>query len=218
MMFSNQVIQGDCTQVLSTLPSDSVDLAVTDPPYFVRYKDRTGRTIANDDDPASVLGAFSELYRVLRRDTYCVSFYGWGQVDAFFAAWRRAGFYALGHLVWQKNYASSCRFLKAHHEQAYLLAKGRPRPPASPLEDVRSWEYSGNRVHPTEKAVSIPTPLIRSFSAPGELVIDPFAGSGSVLVGAALCGRRYLGIELEAKYCTLARRRLQGVRRQADVA
>ena len=44
----NQVIHGDCTQVLQALPSNSVDLVVTDPPYFVRYRDRLGRTIAND--------------------------------------------------------------------------------------------------------------------------------------------------------------------------
>jgi len=46
-----------------------MDLVVTDPPYFVRYKDRAGRSIANDGDPGSVLGAFDELFRVLRPAT-----------------------------------------------------------------------------------------------------------------------------------------------------
>ena len=88
----NQVLHGDCTRVLRTLPNEVVDLVVTDPPYGVRYQDGLGRTIANDDDPSRVLGAFSELYRVLKPNSVCVSFYGWGQVDAFFRAWRQAGF------------------------------------------------------------------------------------------------------------------------------
>lgn len=208
-----QVLQGDCAKALQNLPSECVDLVVTDPPYFVRYKDRNGRTIANDANPDSVLGAFTDLYRVLKPNTLCISFYGWKRIDAFYRAWMKAGFHAVGHLVWHKSYSSSRGFLQARHEQAYLLAKGHPTKPAEPIEDVRPWEYTGNSVHPTEKAVSILKPLIESFSPFGGLVLDPFAGSGSTLVAAALAGRRYLGIELEAKYCQLARRRLAGVAR-----
>jgi site-specific DNA-methyltransferase (adenine-specific) len=81
---------------------------------------------------------------------------------------------------------------------------------------VQPWEYSGNRLHPTEKAVSILTPLIESFSQPGDFVLDPFAGSGSTLVAAALTGRNAIGIELEEKYCTAARKRLTGATRFAS--
>jgi len=96
----------------------------------------------------------------------------------------KADFHAVGHLVWHKNYASSRGFLPARHEQAYLLAKGRPTQPVKPIEDVRPWEYTGNSVHPTEKAVSILKSLIESFSSCGGLVLDSFAGSGSTLVAA----------------------------------
>lgn len=209
----NRIFQGDCIEVLKTLPSGSVDFALTDPPYFVRYKDRDGRTIANDDRPESVLGAFTDLYRILKPNSFCVSFYGWSKVDAFLHAWRQAGFKAVGHIVWRKDYASNVGYLSAHHEQAYLLIKGNPAKPAKPLDDVQPWEYSGNKIHPTEKAVSVLTPLIECFSRPGDLVLDPFSGSGSTSVAAALLGRRYLGIELEEKYCTLARKRLSGVAR-----
>jgi site-specific DNA-methyltransferase (adenine-specific) len=78
---------------------------------------------------------------------------------------------------------------------------------------VQPWQYSGNRAHPTEKAVGILKPLIRAFSQRGDLVLDPFSGSGSTAVAAALTGRRYLAIELEARYCAVAKRRLQGVAR-----
>lgn len=210
MSLNNRVLEGDCTQILRTLPTESVDLVVTDPPYFVRYRDRTGRTIANDADPGSVIDAFTDVYRVLKSNTFCISFYGWNRVDAFVRAWRRAGFQMVGHLVWHKGYASSRGFLKARHEMAYLLAKGQPAKPDDPLDDVRPWKYTGNLRHPTEKDVSILQLLIESFSKPGALILDPFSGSGSTLEAAARAGRRYLGIELEPRYCELIRHRLAG--------
>lgn len=209
----NEVVQGDCARVLRRLPDEHVDLILTDPPYGVRYQDRLGRTVANDDDPGRILGAFTDLYRVLKPDSLCISFYGWGLVDEFFRAWRIAGFKPVGHIVWVKEYASRSRFLRYRHEQAYLLAKGRPPLPARPLDDIQPWVYSGNTDHPTQKAVRILTPLIEAFTQRGQLVLDPFAGSGSTLVAAAITGRRYLGIELEQKYCALARQRLASLER-----
>ena len=206
--YENSILQGDCTEVLKELPDESVDLAVTDPPYLVSYRDRNGRTIANDNDPAVISASFMELYRVLKPDTFCISFYSWSRIEAFFEAWKRARFRPVGQLIWKKNYASGVGFVKYCHEQACVLVKGRPARPIDPLSDVRPWEYTGNRSHPTEKAVSVIKPLIESFSRPGDLVVDPFSGSGSTAVAAAFAGRRYLGIELEAKYCSLARKRL----------
>jgi DNA modification methylase len=211
----NQIVHGDCVQILKTLPGQSVDLVVTDPPYLVNYRDRSGRTIKNDSSNAGILAAFSDAYRVLKPHSFCVSFYGWNRVDEFFGAWRRAGFRPVGHIVWQKDYASSSGFLQYQHEQAYLLIKGRPERPGKPIADVRPWAYSGNRTHPTEKAVSILKPLIEAFSKPGEIVLDPFSGSGSTAVAAALSGRRYIGIELEDRYCREARTRLAGAAKYA---
>jgi site-specific DNA-methyltransferase (adenine-specific) len=208
----NEVLQGDCTRVLRRLPDSFVDLVVTDPPYGVRYQDSIGRTIANDDDPSRILCAFTDLHRVLKPDSICISFYGWGQVDTFFRAWRRAGFRPAGHIVWVKDYASRTRYLHYRHEQAYVLAKGSPKMPEQPIDDIQPWVYSGNPDHPTQKAVQILTPLMEAFSQPGQLVLDPFAGSGSTLVAAAISGRRYLGIELEQGYCCVARERLARVR------
>lgn len=54
----NRIIHGDCNEVLATLSSESVDLVLTDPPYGVRDKDRSGRTVAGDDTLTGVLPAF----------------------------------------------------------------------------------------------------------------------------------------------------------------
>lgn len=99
--------------------------------------------------------------------------------------------------------------LAYQHEGAYLLAKGRPPVPADPTGDVIPSEYTGNRLHPTQKPVSILRPLVRSFCQAGGLVLDPFAGSGSTLVAAASRGRAHIGIELDPAMHATARARLR---------
>jgi site-specific DNA-methyltransferase (adenine-specific) len=84
--------------------------------------------------------------------------------------------------------------------------------PEQPIDDIQPSVYSGNPDHPTQKAVQILTLLIEAFSQPDQLVLDPFARSGSTLVAAAINGRRYLGVELEQSYCHVARERLARVR------
>jgi site-specific DNA-methyltransferase (adenine-specific) len=203
------IAHGDCVEVMREMPAASVDFILTDPPYLVRYCSRDGRVIQNDADDRWLKPAFAEAYRVLRPHRFCVCFYGWSKADKFIAAWRDAGFRLVGHLVFCKGYASTTRFLRYQHEQAYLLAKGDPRRPERPIPDVLELRYTGNRIHPTQKAVSALLPLIESFSAAGDLVLDPFCGSGSTLIAARRLSRRFIGIELDPTYHDLAARRIQ---------
>ena len=204
----NTVLEGDCIALMHTFPARSVDFVLTDPPYLVNYRDRAGRTVANDNDSAWLAPAFAEVARVLKDDSLCVSFYGWQATDQFMTAWRNAGLRPVGHLVFCKRYASSSRFTAAHHEAAYILAKGRPALPEAPLSDVIAFPYSGNRLHPTQKPIAALKPIIEAFTRPGELVMDPFAGSGSTLVAAQDTGRDFLGIEIDAAHVATAFARL----------
>ncbi len=72
--------------------------------------------------------------------------------------------------------------------------------------DVMDMPYSGNKLHPTQKHVPVLAQLIRSFSLPGDSVLDSFAGSGSTCAAALLTGRRYIGIELDGVYFAEAMR------------
>ncbi|MFT3791076.1 MAG: DNA methyltransferase [Rudaea sp.] len=204
----NRIVLGDCRTVLPTLAARSVDFVLTDPPYLVNYRDRTGRRIANDNDDAWLLPAFKAAFRVLRDDAFCVSFYAWNRVDRFLGAWRAAGFSVVGHVVFTKRYHSKARFLRYMHESAYLLAKGQPELPDEPLPDVLPWKYSGNRLHPTQKPVESLMPLIESFCPEGGIVLDPFCGSGSTCVAAHRTGREFMGIELDARHHRTAVARL----------
>ena len=209
---TNTITHGDCIQVMRQMPANSVDFILTDPPYLVNYRDRDGRTIQNDANAEWLKPAMREAYRVLKQDRVAIMFYGWTKVDVFFDAWKEAGFQPVGHLVFQKTYSSKSRFLRYHHEQAYLLAKGRPPLPKQPLADVIEMPYSGNKLHPTQKPVAALAPLVRSFSLPGELVFDPFAGSGSSCAAALLTARKYLGIEMDFEYFQQASARLERVK------
>ncbi len=205
---ANKVLHGDCISVMRSLPANSIDFILTDPPYLVRYQDRDGRSIRNDSNSDWLVPAFNECHRVLKQDSFMVSFYGWTQVDRFFSAWRGAGLRIVGHMVFRKQYTSKTRFLKYQHEQAYLLAKGSPALPEHPIPDVIDMPYSGNKLHPTQKPVAALKPLIEAFTQEHDLVLDPFSGSGSTLLAAKILHRNYLGIELDAQYHAAALKRL----------
>jgi adenine-specific DNA-methyltransferase len=208
-ILTNTILNADCLKALPMLPDGSVDFILTDPPYITRYRSRDGRRVPNDDNDTWLMPAFAEMYRVLADNSFCVSFYGWPMADRFMQAYRAAGFRFVGHLMFPKTYASSTRFLRYQHESAHLLAKGNPAAPQKPIGDVIAWDYTGNKLHPTQKPVLSLMPLVETFSAPEDTVLDPFAGSGSTLMAAKTLGRSYIGIELDAGYHAIARKRLQ---------
>jgi site-specific DNA-methyltransferase (adenine-specific) len=204
----DRIINGDCINVLAGLPPECIDLVVTDPPYLVNYRSRDGRSILNDRDDSWLKPAFAEIYRVMKPDSFCISFYGWNQVEKFMLAWKQVGLFPVGHIVFKKLYPSSRRFLRRYHESAYLLAKGYPVLPGSELPDVLHWQYSGNELHPNQKPVMAIRPLISSFSRQGDIVLDPFCGSGTTAVAAKETGRRFIGIEKDESYFKIAENRL----------
>jgi DNA modification methylase len=207
--YVDQVIHGDCLTIMQSMPNESVDLIITDPPYLVNYKPRDGRRCANDDNAYWLMPAFQELFRVLKPDRLCISFYGWPWIDRFMNAWKEVGFRPVSHLVWVKRHCSREGYTRSHHEVGFLLAKGRPSRPSNPISDVLPWEYTGNRLHPNQKPMVGIAPLVQSYSHPGDIVLDPFAGSGSTGRAARDCGRRYILIEKDWSQFLLARKNLE---------
>jgi site-specific DNA-methyltransferase (adenine-specific) len=210
--FINTIVNGDCIELMQQLPANSVDFVLTDPPYLVNYLDRSRRTIHNDSKPVWLKPAMAEAYRLLKNDRLMLCFYGWSRVHHFMNAWMDAGFRPAGHIVFVKRYTSKTRFVRYQHEQAYLLAKGNPSLPTRAISDVQSFEYTGNRFHPTQKPVSALSRIIQAFTLPGDLVLDSFCGSASTCAAALLSGRRFVGIELDADYFRLASARMERIK------
>jgi DNA modification methylase len=86
-----------------------------------------------------ILSAFSQVYRVLKPGSYCVSFYGWQHIEKLMTTWKLLGFYPVAHLVWPKRYPSKRGVVGYMHEQAFVLAKGYPPKPEIRLPDVLPW-------------------------------------------------------------------------------
>lgn len=195
---------------MARLKENTFDMVLTDPPYITNYRDRDGRTIKGDTSSEWLKPSMMEISRVLKPTGVLVSFYGWNQVEKFMIAWKSAGLRPIGHLVFCKDYPSKVGILKSQHECAYVLSASPDQVSCDePISDVRYWKYSGNQYHPTQKPVGILKRLIEAFTKPGDLILDPFMGSGSTLVAAKYTNRRSIGIEIDKRYYQVAKDRLQ---------
>src|SRR5512135_3074076 len=206
------IYRDDCRRILPLLPNGSIDFVLTDPPYLMKHVGRWDgerKTIVGDDDPSWLVPVFSEIWRVLKPDSFEVSFYGWQAADLFVRTFKALGFRLVSHLAFVKNVWGLGRYTRGQHEAVYLLAKGRPAAPARGISDVIEWEREQDAVHPNQKPVAALYPLVAAYAPPGGVVLDPFLGSGSTLRAAKDSGLGAIGIEVEERYCRYAAERLR---------
>lgn len=204
---------GDCREVLPSLDPECADFVLTDPPYGVEWQSNRRQVkhavIENDADLDWLGEVFRCVYAAMRRDSLCVSFYGWPDAEMFLTAWKAAGFMPKSHIIWVKNMFGLGWFTRGQHEPAYLLAKGEPQKPLHAISDVIQADTTKNELHPTQKPVSLCLNIVEAFTTEGELVLDPFMGSGTTLVAAKRARRKAIGIELNRDYCEMAVYRLK---------
>lgn len=209
----HRIIHGDCIDVLRRMPSESVDAIVTDPPYGIGYQSgfAPAAKVANDEAP--FIWWLAEAFRVLRSPGAMVCFCRWDTEGEFRMAMRCARFRPRGQIVWDRETHGSGDVyadVGPRHDNAVLATKGRWRFAGPRLVSVLraprvAWQ---NRAHPTQKPVSVLTTIIESLTAPNDIVLDPFLGSGSTAVAALEAGRRVVGIELDAGHVATARARV----------
>lgn len=218
-----RVHQGDATEWLCALPSGSVDLVVTDPAYESLEKHRARGTTTrlkvsggssnqwfpifpNDRFPVF----FAAVWRVLKRDTH---FYMMcDQETAFFVKplAEAVGFKFWKPLVWDKCSIGMGYHYRARYELVLFFEKGKRRLNDLGIADVIAFPRVRDG-YPTEKPVDLSTVLIEQSTRPGEIVVDPFMGSGSVGVAALQHKRRFLGCDIADDSLVIAQPRLEGV-------
>jgi len=235
------MLKGDALAVLRDLPDASVDAVVTDPPYssggmvrgdrtnssalskYTRGVDTSGGDFTGDNRDQRSFAYWqtlwlSEARRVSRPGATCIVFTDWRQLPTTTDALQAGGWVWRGIAVWSKpssrpnrgGFRNSCEYIvwgtngptRKDHE-AYL-------PGQISANSVRGAE----KAHITQKPVSV-MEVLAGIVKPGEVILDPFAGSGSTGVAAVNTGREFIGIEMTDHYHAVAVDRLTAAQAQA---
>jgi site-specific DNA-methyltransferase (adenine-specific) len=221
----------DAVNWLRELPTASVDVVVTDPAYESLEKHRAVGTTtrlkhskSSSNDwfrvfPNERFGElFAEVFRVLKPDTH---FYLFCDAETMFIAKpeaERAGFKFWKPLVWDKKTIGMGYHYRARYEFILFFEKGKRRLKDLGVADIIT-EPRIHRGYPAEKPVAVSEVIIGQSSQPGDVVADPFMGSGSVGVAALRLGRRFIGTDLNPEAVQLTGQRLRqlGSGTQPDV-
>lgn len=213
------------------------DMIWTDPPYNVALKSRgeglksQGKeSIINDDMPPEefkklIDGAFRQMFSVAKQGA---SFYicsGWSSYPQFLQSMLQNGFQHSGVIIWVKNVPSmGWNDYRYKHE---WIAKAKKPDPKTAESIIYGWKegthvfYGDNEydvwdmprkavtkyLHPTEKPDWLPMRAVRNSTKRGEIVLDPFSGSGSVMSACEKTGRKAYMIEMDPKFCDVIRDR-----------
>ncbi len=207
----NQIICGDALHVIRRLPDKSVDLVVTDPPYGdnIGYGVHS-RTIAGNEHPLIGLSVMAECYRVLKANASAYMFCGarhLGFLRTFFQTYTKYSIRDV--LIWDKMIRGQGHGFRRQYECILALEKGKPRYRSPGLPNVLRFQRVRAIRHPHEKPVELIEALIRQSSDEGNVVLDPFVGSGTITVAAKRIDRRYIGIELDPTYAQISEERLK---------
>lgn len=197
-----RIYHGDCREILPTLTG--VDLVLTDPPYGVaEATDRKARgrdNLAECNDFPPVYGDDAPF-----DPTHLLTF-----PAVLFGANHYADRLPVSPswIVWDKRDGLASND-NADCELAWTNLGGPARLFAHLWNGmVKASERDQRRVHPTQKPVALMSWVIQRWTLPGQLVVDPYMGSGPVCRAAKDLGRRAIGIEIEERYCEVAARRL----------
>lgn len=216
-------------QDLSQRFAGTADMVLSDPPYTLTSGGRV-----RPDTPHRVMGGIFAT-RVYDNSGLLMAVPSWGEIAEVCArlAARNCEGYFMAHakhvakaqaafegqgwkfhnlLPWDKTSPTPNKYYMQHMEFTLYMWKGRARtinhPGSKQLFAGRAPRGKG-KIHPTEKPVALMAHYILNSTGPGQMVIDPYAGSASTLVAAALNGRRAMGFEIDAEKFERAAERLR---------
>lgn len=225
----NKIYNSDCIDGMKSMPSESVDLIVTDPPYLISYKTnyrknkdhKFAKEIANDNDPNVISEYIKECHRIMKDNTAMYMFCSFDKVD-FFKQELEKYFKVKNMIVWVKN-NHTAGDLKAQfgkkYELVFLVNKGRALFNGKRLTDV--WEFDrvvGNdQLHQNQKPLELIEQCITKHSNVGDVVYDGFMGSGTTAIACMNTNRNYIGFELDAEYWGMSQSRIANHSKQLSL-
>lgn len=222
------IIQGDCLEEMDKLIVDGlkVDIILTDPPYkTITGGDSNGKNSAR---PKGILSGNRKLFEhqttcsqkewmprifnLLKDGGHAYIFTNALNLKEMLDVSTSVGFKMHNLLVWEKNNCTPSQFYMKNCEYILFLRKGRAKWINNIGNSKTVHQFNniiGNKVHPCEKPVDLLKFYIENSTATEDLVLDPFMGSGSTGVACLNTNRNFIGIELDQKYYSIAKSRLQ---------
>lgn len=209
----NEIICGDCLEVMKEWPDNCVDLVLTDPPYGIGGNIPTsnlGSSFHRSKIEWDICSPSKLVFSTIRRIS--VNQIIWGG-NYFPFLWNKPN---RGFIVWDKiqtttNYAD-CEFAWTSFDRnarlfRYCYSGNRFGPP----ENIQGVGAKSNRLHPTQKPVELGVWLLEQYTQPTDLILDCYCGSGSFCAAAKILGRNYIGIDISEEYCEISRQRIRTV-------
>lgn len=222
----NNIYNMDCREGLKHIDDGMVDCVITDPPYDVDYKDKSTHLAKFDkarqkqiDRDATFQNLnidyalfAKEMYRVMKDKSHIYIFCGDKQVIEWYPMMLDAGFKFNNYLIWIKNKQTlDMTFgLKYNYktELCLFFRKGVRKLRKIGHNNCLFYDTGISLKHPCQKPEAMIRFLMKQSTVKGELVLDPFMGSGTTAVVCKQIGRRYLGFETSAEYIKIIDDRL----------
>ena len=223
---------GDCRDILPTL--GKVDAVVTDPPYLVSKGGFASnlqldggfggwmKDYGNGGDIVLCDLNFSDwmtvVFNALGDQAHAYFMTNGRNLSAMQAAGEDAGFRLHTVLVWDKRAALPNKYYQNVTEFGLFMFKGKAKTINNPgSKNLVSIFQRDESEHPTEKPVELMRYWIGNSSAPDDMILDPFMGSGTTGVAAVQMNRHFIGIEREPKYFDIACKRIEDAQKQGDL-
>ena len=232
------IINDDCFNYITTIPSNSIDLVLVDPPYLIsRSSGFTNYSDGANDEMKTKYGQlsidfgdwdkseidwnklFSEYYRVLKKGGTVIFFYDIWKSNEIKEAAELSKFKQPRVCQWQKTNPvpvnSKLNYLSNAIEYFFTFVKSG-KPTFNSEYDNGVYRYpichgKERSEHPTQKPLSLISDLIKKHSNPGDMVLDTFAGSGTTGHASILTDRKYILVEKEEKYFEIIKNRLKNL-------
>ena len=211
-----QLIHGDCLEEMKKIPDGSIDMVLTDPPYGMNLTPQreTGKfkgiKIANDEQLDWASEFFAQCFRVLPKDSVCMSFCSHHSVGTFIESANKAGFAVKNLLVWDKMWFGMGGNWRPNFELVLVLTKGRFVTHSRNKDNILRYRRISphKSQHPTEKVIPLLEELIFEPDYNPQVILDPFMGSGTTGVACKNLNRDFIGIELDKTYFDIAIKRI----------